>query len=67
MVFGLFVCSFVCLFVCFYSFHSYGDDTIAGEGLQILIYGRHSWPLSVEGFLTCHTYCDTGLPIILFI
>ena len=33
---------------------------IAGEGLQILTYTRHLWPLSSEGSLTCHIYCDTG-------
>ena len=43
-------------------FHSYTDVTIAGEGLQILTYGRHSWPLSSEGSLACHIYCDTGHP-----
>ena len=48
-------------------FHSYGDVIIAGEGLQILTYARHSWPLSSEGSLTCHTYCDTGLPFIMVI
>ena len=47
--------------------HSYGDVTIAGEGLQILTYARHSWPLSSKGSLTCHTYCDTGLPFIMVI
>ena len=30
-------------------FHSYGDVTIPGEGLQNLTYARHSWPLSSEG------------------
>ena len=34
--------------------------TITGEGLQILTYTRHCWPLSSEGSLSCHTYCDTG-------
>ena len=48
-------------------FHSYGDVTIAGEGLQILTYTRHSWPLSSEGSLTCHTYCDMGHPFIMVI
>ena len=48
-------------------FHSYGDVTIAGEGLQILTYARHSWPLSSEGSLMCHTHCDTGLPFIMVI
>ena len=44
------------------SFHSYGVVTIANEGLQILTYARHSWPLSSECSLKCHTFCDTGLP-----
>ena len=43
-------------------FHSYGDVfIISGEGLQILTYVRHSWPLSSEGSLACHNYCDTGI------
>jgi hypothetical protein len=29
-------------------------------GLQILAYARRSGPLSREGYLSCHTYCDTG-------
>ena len=41
-------------------FHSYGDVIITCEGLQILTYARHSWPLSSESSLACHTYCDTG-------
>ena len=48
-------------------YHSYGDVAIAGEGLQMLTYARHSWPLSSEGSLTCHTLCDTGLPFIMVI
>ena len=40
-------------------FHSYGNVTIAGEVLKILTYARHSWPLSSEGSLACHTHCDT--------
>ena len=27
-------------------------------------YSRHSWPLSSEGSLACHTFCDTGHPFI---
>ena len=55
----VFVSQFDCLFVClgFSShlriFHSYGDITIDGEGLQILTYARHSWPLSSESSLAC--------------
>ena len=29
--------------------HSFGDVTIAGQGLQILTYARHLWPLRSEG------------------
>ena len=38
------------------NFHSCGDVTITGEELQILTCARHSWPLSSEGSLACHTY-----------
>ena len=61
---------FVCLFVClgFSShlriFHSYGDVTITGKGLLILSYARYLWPLSSEGCLAYHTFCDTGHPFI---
>ena len=48
-------------------FHSYGDVTIIGEGLQILTYARHSWPLNSEGSLASHTYCGTGHQFIIFI
>ena len=34
---------------------------------EILTYLRHSWPLSSEGSLTCHTHWDTGLPFIMVI
>ena len=47
--------------------HSYGDVTITGEGLQMLTYARYSWPLSSEGSLACHAYCDTGHPFIMVI
>ena len=60
-----------CLFVCFSSqsgiFHSYGDFTISGEGLQTLIYARQLWPLSSENSLAFHTYCDTGHPSIVIV
>ena len=58
------------LFVCGFSshlriFHTYGDVTISGEGMQILTYARHLWPLSSEGSLACHTYCDSCYPYLL--
>ena len=40
-------------------FHTYGDLTIIGEGLQILTFARHSGSLSSEDSIVCHTYCDT--------
>ena len=70
------VCMFISLFVCLFwgvfrpnreIFFSYGDDTIAGEGLQILTYARYSWPLSSEGSLACHTHYDTGHLFIMVI
>ena len=49
-------------------FYSYGDVTISSEVLQILIYTRHSWTLSSEGTLACHTYYyNTGHPFIMVI
>ena len=62
----LFVCFFV-FFVPLSSFHSFGDITIAGEGLQILIHARHLWPLTTEGSLACHTYNDTGHPFLMVV
>ena len=44
------------------SSHLYRDVTITCEGLQFLTYARHLRPLSSEGSLSCHTYCDTGHP-----
>ena len=62
----------ICLFIWGLSshsriFHSYEDVTITGEGLQILTYAQHSWPLSSEGFLACHTLCDMGHTFIMVI
>ena len=37
------------------TFHLFGDVTMTGEGLQILAYARHLWPLSSEGSLACKT------------
>ena len=51
----------------FENFHSYGDVTIVVESLQNLTHARHSWSLSSEDSLACHTYCDTGHPFIMVI
>ena len=40
---------------------------MTGEGLQILTYAQHLWPLSSEGSLACHTYCDMEHPFIMVI
>ena len=62
---------FVWLFVWGYTFHStffhpYGDVTATGEGLHILTFTRHWWPLNSDGSLPYmyHTYCDRGPPFI---
>ena len=34
-------------------FHSFGDVTIAGAGLQILTCAQHLWPLSNQSSLAC--------------
>lgn len=43
-------------------FRPYGDVTIAVEGLSILTYAKHIWPLSIEGSITC---CDTSKPFLM--
>ena len=62
----------VCLFIWVYRrirelFHSYEGVTITGEGIEILTYARHLWPLSSEGSLAFYTYCDTGPPFMMVI
>lgn len=37
-----------------------GYDTITDEGLRILTYTKHLWPLSSEGSFAWHTFCDMG-------
>ena len=54
----------ICLFGIF---HSFGDVTIVGEGLHIFTFARYVWSLSSEGYLACHTICDTGHPFIMVI
>ena len=64
-LFNLFVClGFIVLLEIF---HSYVDVNITSEGLQILTFARHSWPLSSEGSLACNTYFDTEHPFIMVI
>ena len=64
---GCFVFLAFDFFVPLENFHSFGNVTIAGEGLQILTYARHLWLLSSEASLACHTYCDKGHPFIMVI
>ena len=45
-------------------FHSNGDVIIAGEGLQTAL---HSWPLSNEGSLACHTHYGERHPFTMVI
>ena len=57
---------YVCLVFSSHSriFHLYGDVTITGEGLQILTYARHSWPLSSEGSLGATPTVTRGIRLI---
>ena len=66
---GLSFCSFVCLgfIVPLENFSLIWRRHPTGEGLQILTFAWHSWPLSSEGSLACHTYCDTGHPFLMVI
>lgn len=45
-------------------FRSYKYVISVNEWLRIQTYTRHSWPFSSEGSLTCHTYYNTGSPIL---
>ena len=64
--------SYVCLIVCCLGYvvrpnweiFTHLETTIISEGLQILTYTWQSWPLSIEGSLTCLTYCDKDHPFI---
>ena len=47
----------------FVVFHSYGDVTITGEGLQMFTYTRYSWPWNSGGSLACHTCSDRGIAL----
>jgi hypothetical protein len=54
-------------FICFFVFSRTRNfsavwrlSPLPVTGLQILPYARCSVPLSREGSLSCHTYCDTG-------
>ena len=63
-------CLFVCLFrICRSTreFFTYGDVNITSDWLQNVSNARHSWPLSSESFLACHTFCDTEHPLIMVI
>ena len=37
------------------------------KGCKFYTFARHLWPLSSEGSLACHTYCNTGHPFIMII
>ena len=66
------ILDFFCMIVVYrptreFAIHMETSCTVTGEGLQILTYARHSWPLSCEGSLKYHTYCYTGHPFIMVI
>lgn len=60
----------VCLVICWFFLLIWGGGVstlknVSGNfkrRMQILTSAPHSWPVSSEGFETCHTNCDTGSP-----
>ena len=59
------LCAFFHMFVSWFTSHSrFFFNRRTGEGLQTLTYTRQSWSLDSEGSLACHTYWDTGHPLI---
>ena len=63
------------LFVCLFGVYSptreffthMETSPLPVKGCKFWPYSRHSWSLSNEGSLTCHTCCDTGLLFIMII
>ena len=56
----------VCLFGVYrltrYFFTNMETSPLPMKSCKFFTYAGHSWQLSCEGSLTCHTYCDTGHP-----
>ena len=48
----------------FFTYLDVSPLPVKAVGLQVLTYTLHSWPLSNEVSLICHTYCDTSHPFI---
>ena len=64
---GFYLNLYICLFGVFLLSREFFTNI---ETSPLLVKGckfGHSWPLSSEGSLACHTYCDTGHPCILVI
>ena len=64
---GFYLNLYICLFGVFLLSREFFTNI---ETSPLLVKGCnfwHSWPLSSEGSLACHTYCDTGHPFILVI
>ena len=53
------VCMFVWVFVPFENF----SLVWRRHHHELFKFAHYSWPLSNEGSLACHTYCDTGHPL----
>ena len=52
----------------FFTHMDYRDVTLAMKSCKFWsMLGIYSWPLSSEGSLACHVFCDTGHPFIMVI
>ena len=58
---------FVFVFICLWFFVPLENFSRIWRRHQILTYAWYLWPLSSEGYLSCHTSCDTGHPFIMVI
>ena len=58
---------FVCLFSHSEFFTNMETSSLPIKGCKFFTYARHSWQLSSEDSLACHTYCDTGYLLIMVI
>ena len=54
-------------FVCLFGVYRMKNFTGCWLRATVLAYFRHSWLLSSEGSLACHTYCDTRHPFTMVI
>ena len=62
--------NYITILMIFFCFAPFENNSLKWRPLPLMdctfwpLYARHSWSLSREGSLACHTYCYTGHPFI---